>query len=64
MDKIYNTCPLIHYVTNCWVIKQKVCSLMLLAKSMAGEEIACQIIMVLYTELGISFHLLIAAMRG
>ena len=45
------------------VIKQKVCRLMLLTKSMTGEEVAHQIIMVFSTELGIPSHLLIAAMR-
>jgi hypothetical protein len=46
-----------------WLIKQSVCRLMLLAKSMTGEEIARQIITVLSTELGISSTLLVGAMR-
>ena len=44
---------LLRYVTGEWVIKQKVCCLMLLAKSLTGEELAHKIIMVLSTELGI-----------
>ena len=38
----------LRYVTNDWVIKQKVCLLMLLAKSMTGEEVARQIIIIIY----------------
>ena len=54
---------LLHYVSSNWVIKQKVCRLMLLEKSMSGEEVARQIIAVLFTELGIPSNLLVAAMR-
>ena len=54
---------MLRYVTNDWEIKQKFCRLMLLAKTMTGEEIACQIIMVLSTELGISSPKLVAVMR-
>ena len=46
-----------------WVINQSVCRLMLLAKSMSGEEVARQIIMTLSTELGIASSLVVAAMR-
>ena len=53
----------LRYVSSDWVIKQKVCRLMLLAKSMYGEEVARQIITVLSTELGVASNLLIAAMR-
>ena len=52
----------LRYVADDWKIKQKVARLMLLAKSMTGEEVARQI-MVLSTELGIASHLLVAAMR-
>ena len=41
---------LLRYVTGEWVIKQKACCLMLLTKSLTGEELAH---MVLSTELGI-----------
>ena len=53
----------IRYVTSDWSIKQSVCRLILLAKSMTGEEIARHIIMVLSTELGIPSHLLAAAIH-
>ena len=53
----------LRYVTDDWKIKQKVARLMLLAKSMTGEEVARQLIMVLSTELGIASHLLVAVMR-
>ena len=52
---------LLRYV-NEWEIKQKVCRLMLLAKSMTEEEVARQIIAVLSTEMGIPSHLVVAAM--
>ena len=53
----------LRYITDDWIIKQCVCRLMLLAKSMSGEEVARQIISALYTELGIGTHLVVAAMR-
>ena len=53
----------VRYVTDDWLINQRVCRLMLLAKSMTGEEVARQIIMVLTAELGISSTLLVGAMR-
>ena len=48
---------------NEWEIKQKVCRLMLLAKSMTEEEVARQIIAVLSTEMGIPSNLVIVAMH-
>ena len=54
---------LLRYMSSDLVIKQKVCRLMLLEKSMSGEEVAGQIITVLLTELGIPSNLLVAAMR-
>ena len=54
---------LLRYISEDWLIKQDVCRLMLLAKSMTGEEVARQIIVVLSTELGIPSHLLVGAMR-
>ena len=54
---------LLRYISDDWLIKQDVCRLMLLAKSMTGEEVARQIIVVLSTELGIPSHLLVGAMR-
>ena len=46
-----------------WQIKQKVCRLMLLAKSVNGEEVARQLITVLQSELSIPPNMVIAAMR-
>ena len=46
-----------------WVIKQRVCRLMLLAKSITGEEVARQLITAVSTELSIASNLVIAAMR-
>ena len=53
----------LRYMSSDWAIKQKVCRLMLLEKSLSGEEVARQIITVLSTELGIPSNLLVAAMR-
>ena len=53
----------LRYVTNDWQIKQKVGRLMLLAKSMTGEEVARQIITVLSTEMGVPCHLVVTAMH-
>ena len=53
----------LRYITDDWIIKQCVCRLMLLAKSMSGEEVARQIISALSTELGIGTHLVVAAMH-
>ena len=46
-----------------WVVKQRVGRLMLLAKSLKGEEVARLLVQALSTELGISSNLIIAAMR-
>ena len=46
-----------------WKIQQRVCRLMLLTKSMSGEEVARQLVTVLSTELGIPSSLVIAAAR-
>ena len=52
----------VRYMSDAWEIQQRVCRMMLLAKSMtSGEEVACQIITVLSTELGIPSHLVMAA---
>lgn len=53
----------VRYITDDWVIKQCVCRLLLLAKSMTGEEVARQIVMTLSTELGVLSHLLVASMH-
>ena len=44
----------LRYVDNDWIIKQRVCRLMLLAKSITGEEVAWQLITVVATELSIA----------
>ena len=46
-----------------WIVKQRVGRLMLLAKSLTGEEVARLLIQALSTELGISSQLIIAAMH-
>ena len=51
------------YLTDDWVIKQEVCRLMLLTKSLTGEEVAQQIISVIFTEMGISSDLVVGAMH-
>ena len=48
---------------NDWTIQQRVCRLMLLAKSMTGEEVARQLITAVSTELGIVSNLVVAVMR-
>ena len=53
----------LHYIDNDWVIKQCVCRLMLLAKSITGEEVARQLITVVSTELSIAPNMVIAAIR-
>ena len=51
------------YLTDDWELKQCVGRLKVLAKTMTGEEIAQQIIVILSTEFGISSNLIVAAMR-
>ena len=53
----------LRYLTDDWELKQCVGLLKLLAKTMTGEEIAQQIIVILSTEFGISSNLIVAAMR-
>lgn len=53
----------LRYVDDDWVIKQHVCRLMLLAKSITGEELARQLITVVATELSIAPNMALAAMR-
>ena len=50
-------------LTGDWELKQCVGRLKLLAKTMTGEEIAQQIIVILSTEFGISSNLIVTAMR-
>ena len=53
----------VRYLTDDWVIRQEVCRLMLLAKSMTGEEIARQIISILSMEMGIPSDLVVGTMH-
>ena len=53
----------VRYQTDVWVIKQDVCRLMLLTKSMTGEEVARQIVNAVSTEMGISSDLVVSAMH-
>lgn len=53
----------LRYIDDDWVIKQRVCRLMLLAKSITGEEVARQLITVVATELSIAPNMVIAAIR-
>ncbi len=53
----------VRYLTDDWVLKQAVCRLMLLAKSVTGEELARQIISVISTEMSISSDLVVGAMH-
>ena len=53
----------LRYLADDWEVKQCVGRLKLLAKSMTGEEVAQQIIVVLSTEFGIPPQSIVAAMR-
>ena len=44
----------IRFIDDEWCIQQRVARLMLLAKSMVGEEVARQLVVCLSTELGIT----------
>ena len=52
----------LHFIDN-WTVVQRVGRLMLLAKSVTGEEVACLLVETLSTQLGIASHLITAAMR-
>ena len=58
-----NLVIVVRYLTDDRVIKQEVCRLMLLTKSLTGEEVARQIISVIFTEMGISSDLVVGAMH-
>ena len=53
----------LRYVDSDWQIQQRLARLMLLAKSMTGEEVARDLIVVLSTSLAITPNRLVAAMR-
>ena len=54
----------LRYMDDDWKIKQKVCRLMLLPKSMNGEELARQLITAISTELSIQSNLVVAFIRS
>ena len=66
-DGITHVCEamliVVRFVDQDWCIQQRVVRMMLLAKSLTGEEVARQLIMTLSTELGILDGRLVAAMR-
>ena len=53
----------LRFIDDDWCIQQRVCRLMLLEKSLTGEEVARQIISTISTELGIPSSSVIAAAR-
>ena len=53
----------LRYVNDDWQNKQQICHLMLVAKSMTGKEVACQLIAALSNELSIPANLVVAFMR-
>lgn len=53
----------IHFVDSDWKIQQWLVCLMHLAKSLTGEEVARELIVVLSTTLGIGTQRLLTAMR-
>ena len=54
---------MLRFVDDHWTIQQRVAQLMLLAKSVTGEELAREIISILSTQLQIQQHRLLASMR-
>ena len=64
LHNVYEAMAIVlRFIDDSWNIQQRVCRIMLLAKSMTGEEVARQIVSVLSTELGICSLLVVAAMR-
>ena len=53
----------LRFIDDNWKLQQRVVRLMLLAKSLTGEEVARLLISTLSTDLGISSNLLLAGMR-
>ena len=54
---------LLRYLDSDWQVQQHVCHLMLLSKSVTGEELARQLLTALSTELSIASSLVVAAMH-
>ena len=53
----------LRYVADDWSIQQRLVCLQLLAKSLTGEEIACELVKVISTVYGIDSNRLLASMR-
>ena len=66
-DGTTHTCEalaiVIKFVSDCWVIEQRLIGMQLLVKSISGEEIACKVITMLSTKFGNGQDYLISAMR-
>ena len=60
---VFEAFVVVCYLTDDWELKQCVGRLKLLAKTMTGEEITQQIIVILSTEFGISSNLIVSAMH-
>ena len=54
---------LVHFVSDDWTLEQRLLQLKMLAKSMSGEEIAREVLVVLSTSYSIGSYQLCAAMR-
>lgn len=52
-----------HYIDDDWTIQQKVAELLLLSKSLCGEEVARLLTEVIMTKLGVSLASVIASMH-
>ena len=53
----------LQFVDSKWKLQQRLVRLQLLAKSMTGEEIACELVNVLSVQYGISSDFLLSTMR-
>ena len=51
------------FISDSWVIEQQLIGIQLLAKSLSGKEIACEVISLLSTKFGIGSIYLVSAMR-
>ena len=54
---------MLRYLDSDWQVQHRVCRLMLLSKSVTGEELARQLLTALSTELSIASSLVVAAMH-
>ena len=56
-------CILLCYVDEDWKIKQRLVHLILVENSLTGEEVACNLISTLSTDLSINSQYLVASMQ-